>query len=69
MKKKISDWLSNWLAETEEEWNEMTYSVYQKDILFIHILYKHAWNYKWRDVYVFLGWRIKLFSYTTGMRL
>jgi hypothetical protein len=65
MKKKIFDWLSNWLVEHTEEWDEMTFSIYQKDILFIHTFYKRSWDFKWEEVYIFLGWNIKLFSYST----
>jgi len=65
MKRKIFDWLSNWLMENGSEHSEIDYSHYSKNWLFVHAFYQHHINFMWEEVYIFLGWRIVLFSYKT----
>ena len=64
MKREIFECLSNWLMEHGKEWSEIDHSSYSKDFLFIHAFYKHHVNFWWEEAYVFIGWRIKLFSYS-----
>ena len=63
MKRRIFEWLSNWLMEHGKEWNEIDHSQYSKDFLFIHAFYIHHVNFCWEEAYVFLGYRIKLFAW------
>jgi hypothetical protein len=63
MKKKIYEFLSNWLIEHGEEWHEADSSSYKKDFLFIHAIFIHDSRWQWVDLDVSLFYYITLFRY------